>query len=74
NYAAGEMRLKVLIEGTQLKAQMAGQPAVDLFAESPDNFFLTVVDATLKFASGKGSAASVTLNQGGNMLNFVRTP
>jgi Beta-lactamase class C and other penicillin binding proteins len=73
-YAGGEAHLKIFKEGTQLKAQMNGQPAVDIFAESPDHFFLTVVDATLTFAPGKGSPAAVTLSQGGHVTEFRRQP
>ena len=68
------MDLKVFLEGIQLKAQLSGQPAFDIFAESPDKFFLTVVDATLAFATGKDGAPAVTLSQGGNTTEFQRTP
>lgn len=37
-YSDGTAHLKIFKEGTQLKAQMNGQPAVDIFAESPDHF------------------------------------
>ena len=73
-YAVGEMHLKVFMEGTQLKAQMAGQPAIDVFAESPYNFFLTVVDATLEFATGDTSSPAVSLRQGGQAIEFQRIP
>lgn len=73
-YAAGGMNLKVFMDGKQLKAQMGGQPAVEIFAESADRFFLTVVDATLAFTAGKGNASAVTLSQGGNTTEFQRTP
>ena len=73
-YAVGEMHLKVFMEGTQLKAQMAGQPAMDVFAESPYNFFLTVVDATLEFATGDTSSPAVSLRQGGQAIEFQRIP
>lgn len=73
-YAAGGMQLKVFVEGTQLKVQMAGQPAVDLFAESPEAFFLTVVDARLLFSPGDPVAPSVTLSQGGHDVALHRVP
>lgn len=73
-YAAGAMNLKVFMDGKLLKAQMGGQPAVEIFAESADRFFLSVVDATLAFVAGKGSAPAVTLSQGGNTIEFRRTP
>jgi len=73
-YAAGGMKLKVFMDGSSLKAQMGAQPAVEIFAESADSFFLTVVDATLAFAAGKDGAPTVTLSQGGNTTKFQRTP
>lgn len=74
SYAANGMNLKVFMDGTLLKAQMGGQLPVEIFAESVDHFFLTVVDATLTFAAGKGSPAAVTLDQDGKTLQFKRIP
>ena len=73
-YATNGMNLKVFLEGIQLKAQLSGQPAFDIFAQSPDSFFLTVVDATLAFAAGKDGAPAVTLSQGGTTTEFQRMP
>lgn len=73
-YAGNGMNLKVFLEGKQLKAQMGGEPAVDIFAESPDQFFLTVVDATLAFAVGNNGAPAVTLSQGGSTTELQRIP
>lgn len=73
-YVVGEGQLTVFLEGETLKTQMAGQPAFDLFAESPDVFFLTVADATLTFAAAPGPAASVTLRQGGRTIELKRKP
>ncbi len=73
-YVHGDGQLKVFLDGDTLKTQMAGQQAFDLFAESPDVFYLTVVEATLTFAPGPGPAASVTLSQGGNTIEFTRSP
>ncbi len=73
-YASDSMKLKVYMDGTQLKAQMGDQPTVEIFAESLDHFFLTVVDASLTFASGTGTAAAVRLEQGGNAIDFKRIP
>ena len=67
------MSMKVFLEGSQLKTQLDGQPAFDLFAETPSKFFLTVVDATLTFAPESGEVASVTLNQGPAVIEFKRT-
>ena len=73
-YAAGDMKMKVFMDGNQLKAQMGGQPPVDIFAESPDLFFMTVDDATLAFAADKGNPSAVTLSQGNHTMAFRRLP
>jgi CubicO group peptidase (beta-lactamase class C family) len=73
-YEKDGRKLKVFLDGTRLMTQLVGQPAFEIFAESPSVFFLTVVDATLEFAAGKGAAPGVTLHQGGNHLAFARVP
>lgn len=72
NYNAGAMRMKVYVEDGQLKSVLDGQPSVDLFAESPNLFFLTVVDATLEFTPETGTADSLTLRQGEAVIQFKR--
>jgi D-alanyl-D-alanine carboxypeptidase len=72
HYSANGMNMKVFLEGSQLKTQLDGQPAFDLFAETPVKFFLTVVDATLTFAPDSGEVASVTLHQGPAVIEFKR--
>lgn len=71
SYEGGPGTMTVFMEGDQLKVQLSGQPAFDLFAETPDHFFLTVVDATLDFAAG-AKAPSLTLKQGGAVIEFIR--
>ncbi len=71
-YAADGMNMRVFLEGTQLKTQLDGQPAFDLFAETPSKFFLTVVDATLEFAPEAGATTGVTLHQGPAVIEFKR--
>jgi CubicO group peptidase (beta-lactamase class C family) len=71
-YAANGMNMKVFLEGEQLKTQLDGQPAFDLFAETSSKFFLTVVDATLTFAPESGAVTSVTLHQGPAVIEFKR--
>lgn len=71
-YAANGMNMKVFLDGAQLKTQLDGQPAFDLYAETPRKFFLTVVDATLTFAPDSGAATSVTLHQGPAVIEFKR--
>jgi len=72
SYRGDGVNMKVFLEGVQLKTQLDGQPAFDLFAETPNKFFLTVVDATLTFAPDSGAVTSVTLNQGPAVIEFKR--
>jgi DNA-binding transcriptional MerR regulator len=52
--------------GDSLFAQLTGQPALELFAEAQDEFFLKAVPAQISFAASRGAAApSLTLSQGG---------
>jgi D-alanyl-D-alanine carboxypeptidase len=71
-YLANGMRMRVFLDGAQLKTQLDGQPAFDLFAETPDRFFLTVVDATLEFAPDTGASSGLTLKQGPAVIEFKR--
>lgn len=71
-YAKDGMRMTVSLDGDMPKAQLAGQPAFDIFAESPSRFFLKVVDATLVFAPESGRPDTATLHQGGQELVFTR--
>ena len=71
-YAHQGMSMTVALDGEKLTTQLAGQPAFELFAESPTKFFLKVVEASLEFAPGDAPASSVTLHQGGQMLEFKR--
>ncbi len=71
-YTGSGMTLTVLLDGDTPRAQLAGQPAFEIFAESESKFFLKVVEATLEFAPEPGEAAQVTLRQGGQALVFER--
>lgn len=65
---APTFKIRVFLEGEQLKAQATGQSAFDLFAQEGegDFFFLKVVDAQLRFNRGAdGEVESLTLFQGG---------
>lgn len=73
-YESNGMNMKIFLDGNRLMTQLAGQPAFEIFAESPSTFFLTVVDATLEFGAGKQQAPTVTLRQGGNTLELKRLP
>ncbi len=60
-------------DGERMLGQLTGQPAVEIFAESPTTFFLKVVDAQLTFtvdAEGRGTA--VTLHQNGQNTTAQR--
>lgn len=72
SYAMDAMTLKVYQDGDRMIALMSGEQPVEIFAESPDRFFLKVVPAALEFAPGD-VAPKVTLLQGGEAMEFVRT-
>lgn len=71
-YAHQGMLMTVALDGEKLTAQLAGQPAFEIFAESPTKFFFKVVEASLDFAPGDAPASSVTLRQGGQVIEFKR--
>ncbi|TWT22352.1 serine hydrolase [Luteimonas marina] len=71
-YVHQGMTLTVSLDGEGPKAQLAGQPAFAIFAESPSRFFFKVVEATLEFAPADGVPATVTLRQGGAVMVFER--
>ena len=60
------------VDGAVAKAQLTGQPAFEIFAESASQFFLKVVDEVLVFAPADGRPTSVTLQQGGRETLFQR--
>jgi D-alanyl-D-alanine carboxypeptidase len=74
SYEGMGVTLKVFLDGETLKTQLADQPSLVLHAESAQRFFLKEVDAALEFAGGDGPAAKVTLHQGPQPVEFVRTP
>jgi CTP synthase (UTP-ammonia lyase) len=58
--------ITVTREGDQLFAQATDQPRFEIFAESPREFFLKVVDAQLTFVvDDTGRATSIVLHQNG---------
>lgn len=71
-YVYQGVTMTVLLDGDTPKVQLTGQPAFEIFAESPSRFFLTVVDATLVFAPDEGTPRTVTLHQGGAVIEYVR--
>ncbi len=72
NYSHQGMRMTVALDGEKLTTQLAGQPAFEIFAETATKFFLKVVEASLEFAPGPAPASSVTLRQGGQVIEFKR--
>jgi hypothetical protein len=57
--------LSVTLDGNQLKAQLTGQPAFPIFAESETLFFFKIVEATLEFQKdASGAVTAVRLRQG----------
>lgn len=56
----------VTLDGSQLMAQLTGQPTYPVFAEAPDEFFYKVVDAQLSFQrDSSGAVTGLVLHQGG---------
>lgn len=68
------MSLSISLDGDAPMAQLSGQAAHPIFAESPNRFFLKVVEATLEFAPDQGTPATVTLRQGPAEIEFSREP
>ena len=73
-YVHQGVTMTILLEGETLKARLTGQPAFEIFAESPSTFFLKVVEATLVFAPEQGTPDKVTLRQGGAVIEYARKP
>lgn len=65
-FGSGPASLTVTVAGSRVHAQLTGQPAFEIFAESPTAFFWKVVDAQATFERGPdGRALAVTLHQAG---------
>jgi CubicO group peptidase (beta-lactamase class C family) len=61
----GSAEMTITLDGTQLQAQLTGQPAFPIFAESETLFFFKVVEATLEFQKdAAGAVTGVRLRQG----------
>ncbi|MDB6066153.1 MAG: serine hydrolase [Pedosphaera sp.] len=60
-------------DGSQLMAQLTGQPSFEVFPESQTDFFYKVVDAQLTFVKdGRGQVNSLILHQNGQELTAKR--
>ncbi|WP_158549380.1 serine hydrolase domain-containing protein [Lysobacter silvisoli] len=73
-YAREGRVLSVFQQGEQLMAQMTGQPPFALAATSPHRYTVDAVGAVLEFAPESGPAQTLTLRQGGAVLEFKREP
>jgi hypothetical protein len=51
--------------GTQMFAQLTGQGAFEIFAESPTAFFLKAIDARITFGGEGGAISYLVLHQNG---------
>ena len=63
----------ITLDGKQLFSKLGNQPALALFAESENLFFVKEVDATIEFPKDeKGPASQLTLHQNGRDMNAKR--
>lgn len=72
SYEGPGMTFRVFLEDGRMMAQLTGQPAIEVFAESARVFYPTVVEATLEFMPEEGRAGSLVLKQGGAVIPFKR--
>jgi len=73
-YASGGLAMKVYVDAGALKAQLGGQPPVDLRAVSPTRFEVDETGASLDFPPGDGPAAELTVRQGAREVVLRRSP
>ncbi|MEO6078466.1 MAG: M56 family metallopeptidase [Steroidobacteraceae bacterium] len=65
--------MTVTRSGTQLSAKLTGQPALEMFPESPTHFYYKVVKAEVDFvADGFAPASAMTLHQNGRSITMPR--
>lgn len=68
-------KLRVSARGERLFAQATGQSEFELFAKAPRRFFARITPLEIVFdGEPGGTAAALTLLQGGQTLRFVREP
>jgi hypothetical protein len=72
SYAHQTMVVNVFLQNDTLMAQLSGQAAIEIFAESPTRFYPKTVDATLVFSPEHDAAETLTLRQGDTTLVFER--
>lgn len=73
NYLGDGVKLGLVIDGKRLKAELPGQPAFYLIAESPNKFFLAEGDVTVEFAPAGGKPQTAIVHQGAETVVFKRT-
>jgi hypothetical protein len=72
-YGAGDGPfVEVTLEDGQLFAAIAGEQKLALEAESPSDFFLTVLKAQLRFRIAQGGGTAMTLHQNGAVTTLPR--
>ena len=72
SYEGPGMTFRVFMEDGAMKAQLTGQPAIEVFAETARVLYPTVVEATLEFMPAEGPARTLVLKQGGAVIPFQR--
>ena len=71
----GGVTMTVALQDDTLRIQLAGQPALPIYALSPTSFFLKVVDATGDFElDAGGQATALIIAQHGGQQRFTRNP
>jgi hypothetical protein len=65
---APNFTITITRKNSQLFGQATGQGQFELFAKSPTEFFLKVVEAQVTFTSKDGKVESMTLFQGGQVM------
>lgn len=63
--------MTITLKGNQMFAQLTGQGAIEIFAESPAAFFVKVVDARITFG-GDGATSYLVLHQNGREQKATR--
>src|SRR6185369_7785466 len=70
---APQMVFTIARDGSQLNAQLTGQPSLPIYADKADHFFYKVVDAQLDFErDGTGKVTGLTLHQNGRDMKAPR--
>jgi len=72
-WVSQDYKVNITLENAQLKAQVTGQPKVDLYAQKTDLFFVKIVDAQVEFKKDStGKVQKLVFYQGGAMVEAVK--